>query len=201
MKIEKILKAIKGLSDEEKQQVADALFGKEEQPVEAVEEVETVETEEAPTEEVEETPAEAIEEPAGEPEMQTEAEPEAIETEEAEPEAIEEAEVTEEAETEAEAPIETPEPIPEMSNSEPIEEAEEVQEQEQPLQDEEGGEMPIDYSQIIDGLNAKIMALEAENKQLKAKVEGAFGLTGKPAGFTAVNRLYGDTSDIPPMRK
>lgn len=190
MKIEKILKAIEGLSDEEKQQVADALFGKEEQPVEAVEEVETVETEEAPTEEVEETPAEAIEEPtAEEADIQTEAEPEAIE----------EAEVTEEAETEAEGP--TPEPIPEMSNSEPIEEAEEVQEQEQPLQDEEGGEMPIDYSQIIDGLNAKIMALEAENKQLKAKVEGAFGLTGKPAGFTAVNKLYGDTSDIPPMRK
>jgi len=182
MKIDKILKAIEGLSDEEKQQVTDALSGKEEQPVEAVEEVETVETEEAPTEEVEETPAEAIEEPtAEEADIQTEAEPEAIE----------EAEVTE-AETEAEAPIETPEPIPEMSNEEPAE---------QPLQDEEGGEMPIDYSQIIDGLNAKIMALEAENKQLKAKVEGAFGLTGKPAGFTAVNKLYGDTSDIPPMRK
>lgn len=200
MKVEKILKAIKGLSDEEKQQVADALFGKEEQPVEAVEEVETVETEEAPTEEVEESPAEAIEEPtAEEADIQTEAEPEAIETEETEDGEMQVGEA--EAEAPEEAPIETPEPIPKMPNSEPIEEAEEVQEQEQPLQDEEGGEMPVDYSQIIDGLNAKIMALEAENKQLKAKVEGAFGLTGKPAGFTAVNKLYGDTSDIPPMRK
>ena len=195
MKIEKILKAIKGLPDEEKQQVADALSDNEEQPVEAVEEVETVEAEEAPTEEVEETPAEATEEPtAEEADIQTEAEPEATEEAEVTEEAEDGEMQVEEAEAEApeEAPIETPEPIPEMSKEEPVE---------QPLQDEEGGEMPIDYSQIIDGLNAKIMALEAENKQLKAKIEGAFGLTGKPAGFTAVNKLYGDTSDIPPMRK
>jgi hypothetical protein len=187
MKIEKILKAIEGLSDEEKQQVADALSGKEEQPVEAVEEVETVETEETPAD----TPAEATEESAEEQKEDIE---EAVE------EAVDDTEEKEDMASEnAEIPAE--EPIPEMSNSEPIEEAEEVQEQEQPLQDEEGGDMPVDYSQIIDGLNAKIMALEAENKQLKAKVEGAFGLTGKPAGFTAVNKLYGDTSDIPPMRK
>lgn len=179
MKIDKILKAIEGLSDEEKQQVTDALSDNKEQPVEAVEEVETVKTEETPAD----TPAEATEESAEEPEI--EAEPEAEETEDGEMQ-------VEEAEAPEEAPIETPEPIPEMSKEEPVE---------QPLQDEEGGEMPIDYSQIVDGLNAKVLALEAENKQLKAKVEGAFGLTGKPASFAAVNKLYSDTTDIPLMRK
>lgn len=63
-------------------------------------------------------------------------------------------------------------------------------------------EPPADYQEIIDGLNAKNMALEAEIKQLKAKVEGAFGLTGKPAGFGKVNPLFDDDlSDIPHMRK
>lgn len=80
-------------------------------------------------------------------------------------------------------------------------EPQEISGQEAPLADEQGEEMPVDYQQIIDGLNAKNMALEAENKQLKAKVEGAFGLTGKPSGFAKVNPLYDDAGDVPPMRK
>ena len=101
----------------------------------------------------------------------------------------------------------TDEPIPDMASSatsgENQETAAPMQEEVQPppLQDEQGGDMPIDYQQIIDGLNAKAMALETENKQLKAKLEGAFGLTSKPGAFTPVNNLYGDTTDIPPMRK
>ena len=190
MKIDKILKAIEGLSEEEKQQVTDALSQTEDKP--------EAETETAETEEIKEENKEVAEETADAAEDAAEEQKEDIE--ETVEEAVDDIEEKEDMASEnAEIPAE--EPIPEMSNSEPIEEAEEVQEQEQPLQDEEGGEMPIDYSQIVDGLNAKILALEAENKQLKAKVEGAFGLTGKPAGFTAVNKLYGDTSDIPPMRK
>jgi len=101
----------------------------------------------------------------------------------------------------------TNEPIPDMAPSAAPESNQETailpQEEVQPppLQDEQGGDMPIDYQQIIDGLNAKAMALETENKQLKAKLEGAFGLTSKPGAFTPVNNLYGDTTDIPPMRK
>lgn len=101
------------------------------------------------------------------------------------------------------------EPIPELSKSVPpaIGEAPEPtsvlqQEQAPPVMDEQGGEMPVDYQQIIDGQNAKILALEAENKQLKAKMEGAFGLSSKPGEFASVNSLYSnDTSDIPQMRK
>lgn len=199
MKIDKILKAIVGLSDEEKQQVTDALSQTEDKPEAETETAETEEIKEENKEVAEET-ADVAEDAAEEQKEDIEeTEPEAIKTEETEDGEMQVGEA--EAEAPEEAPTETQEPIPEMSNSEPIEEAEEVQEQEQPLQDEEGGDMPVDYSQIVDGLNAKILALEAENKQLKAKIEGAFGLTGKPAGFTAVNKLYGDTSDIPPMRK
>lgn len=69
------------------------------------------------------------------------------------------------------------------------------------LDGEDGEELPIDYAEIIEGLNAKNLALEAENKKLRAKVEGAFGLTGKPSGVAKVNPLYDEASDIPPMRR
>lgn len=62
---------------------------------------------------------------------------------------------------------------------------------------EQETEMPVDYQSIIDGLNAKIMALEAENKELKAKTEGAFGLVAKPGMAIKANSLYDDdVSDI-----
>ena len=186
MKIDKILKAIEGLSDEEKQQLADALSDNEEKPEAEDETAETNKPAENETEEIKP----AVEEAADVAE-ETPAEEQAETAEEITEEA------TETPNEIAEKPDE--EPIPEMSKGEIAEPVEELAEQ--PLQDEEGGEMPIDYSQIVDGLNAKVLALEAENKQLKAKVEGAFGLTGKPASFAAVNKLYSDTTDIPLMRK
>jgi len=64
-----------------------------------------------------------------------------------------------------------------------------------PVQDTDD-DMPVDYQQIVDGLNAKILALEAENASLKAKTEGAFGLTPRPGEPVKVRSLYDDTSDI-----
>lgn len=64
-----------------------------------------------------------------------------------------------------------------------------------PVQDTDD-DMPVDYQQIVDGLNAKILALEAENASLKAKTEGAFGLTSRPGEPVKVRSLYDDTSDI-----
>lgn len=119
----------------------------------------------------------------------------------------------------AEAPTETAEPPNEAETPqtaeppneaqaeaiEPPKEAEEavMQRAEEPpnLEGEDGEKLPVDYSEIIEGLNAKNLALEAENKKLRAKVEGAFGLAGKPSGVAKVNPLYDDTSDIPPMRR
>lgn len=89
------------------------------------------------------------------------------------------------------------EPIPEMTKAGAIPPVEESA----ALPDDQGSEMPIDYRQIIDGLNAKNAALEAEISRLKTKVEGAFGLAGKPSAFAPVNPLYGNTDDIPRMRK
>ena len=67
---------------------------------------------------------------------------------------------------------------------------------EQPT-DEQGEPVPVDYQDIIDGLNAKILALEAENMALRAKTEGAFGLASKSGDIVKVNPLYdNDTSDI-----
>ena len=105
-----------------------------------------------------------------------------------------------EAKTAEAAPV-AEEPIPEMSRTAVAPDEAVAAAQAPPIQDEQGADLPVDYQQIIDGLNAKTLALEAENKQLKAKVEGAFGLTGKPGAFAAVNPLYSETSDIPRMRK
>ncbi len=61
---------------------------------------------------------------------------------------------------------------------------------------DDGEELPVDYGQIIDGLNAKVTALEAENASLKAKIDGAFGYSSKPSIPVKNNRLYDDCSDI-----
>lgn len=60
---------------------------------------------------------------------------------------------------------------------------------------DDGSEIPIDNQQIIDGLNAKIAALEAENASLKSKVDGAFGYSAKPTAPGKVNPLYDDAID------
>jgi len=61
---------------------------------------------------------------------------------------------------------------------------------------ETGEKLPIDYEQIVEGLNAKIAALEAENASLKNKVEGAFGYSAKPTTPAKVNRLYDECEDV-----
>lgn len=61
---------------------------------------------------------------------------------------------------------------------------------------ETGETLPIDYEQIVEGLNAKIAALEAENASLKNKVNGAFGYSAKPATPAKVNRLYDECEDV-----
>ncbi len=95
-----------------------------------------------------------------------------------------------------EQPVEAPPQVQETEEPPQIEEQPTALAPE-PLTDEQGEEMPIDYQQIIDGLNAKIMALQAENASLKAKTEGAFGLTSRVTQPVPVHTLYdNDTSDI-----
>ena len=79
-----------------------------------------------------------------------------------------------------EAPEETADDIPEMRNEPAVEES----------------EMPADYEAIIDGLNAKILALQAENQKLKAKTEGAFGYSSKIGGAVKHNCLYDDCDGL-----
>ena len=61
---------------------------------------------------------------------------------------------------------------------------------------ETGEDIPVDYEQIVEGLNAKIAALEAENASLKNKVDGAFGYSAKASMPAKVNRLYDECSDV-----
>lgn len=63
-------------------------------------------------------------------------------------------------------------------------------------EEEKEQEMPADYEAIIDGLNAKILALQTENNKLKAKTEGAFGYSSKIMDGAKPNRLFDDCSDI-----
>lgn len=60
---------------------------------------------------------------------------------------------------------------------------------------DDGSEIPIDNQSIIDGLNAKIAALEAENSSLKSRYEGPFGFSAKPTAPGKVNPLYDDAID------
>lgn len=81
------------------------------------------------------------------------------------------------------APKETKEAaddIPEMRNEHAVEES----------------DMPVDYEAIIDSLNAKILALQAENQKLKAKTEGAFGYSSKIGGAVKHNCLYDDCDGL-----
>ena len=84
------------------------------------------------------------------------------------------------AETAPEETEEVAEDIPEMRNEPAVEES----------------EMPADYEAIIDGLNAKILALQAENQKLKAKTEGAFGYSSKIGGAVKHNCLYDDCDGL-----
>ncbi len=66
----------------------------------------------------------------------------------------------------------------------------------QQITDETGENIPVDYEQVVEGLNARIAALEAENASLKNKVDGAFGYSAKPTMPVKTNRLYDECSDV-----
>ena len=170
---------------------------------------------ETPSEEVADAPVEEnapaveesgeeTEEPSEEsaPEESTPAEETSEETETGEEETAEEP-VEEETPTEEEKVEEQEEvaTIPEEDDIPAMQRgiAESMEEPAEPAPNitaEDGGEIPVDYQQIIDGLNAKLAATEAENKMLKAKYEGAFGYSAKASVPTKVNRLFDDCSDI-----
>lgn len=217
MELNEILEALKSLTDEQKAKVRDALAAA--PPKETPETEGEASAEETPEAEGEPEASETLAESAGE-QLEGEQSTEAEQTEGGESgEAQEPPTEALEANAGDIGGVGEDEPIPEMTKepqgqaghqapqAPPAVEEQTAEPQEPPiepvplLEDEQGEEMPLDYQQIIDGLNAKNMALEAENKQLKAKVEGAFGLTGKPSGFAKANPLYDDATDIPPMRK
>lgn len=141
-------------------------------------EAETAPSEETP--EAEEKPAEAAETTATE-EVPTEEEKG-------------ENEGTEEAVTEPEPETQEDDDIPVMTKGAPAGEVDTVDEGS--ITAETGETLPIDYEQIIEGLNAKVAALEAENASLKNKVNGAFGYSAKPTTPAKVNRLYDDCADV-----
>lgn len=99
-------------------------------------------------------------------------------------------------ETEAETTAEDNDYIAPMAKSEPAGtgEADTVDDASTSAETEETS--PTDYAEIVDGLNAKIAALEAENASLKSRVESAFGFSAKPDAPAKVKRLYDDCSDI-----
>lgn len=163
-----------------------AVETKEEEKVEETSEekaVETAEAETAPTEEAPETeekPAEAAETTATE-EVSTEEEKG-------------ENEGTEEAVEEPKPETPEEDDIPVMTKGVPAGEEDTVDGGS--VTAETGETLPIDYEQIVEGLNAKIAALEAENASLKNKVNGAFGYSAKPATPAKVNRLYDECEDV-----
>ena len=158
----------------------------EEKPAEQPAETENSASDEQSDEKSEEAPAES-----------TEAKPEEAAGEKPTEETAEQPQPTKETEQAAEAPAEQKEeldPIPVMQKLPAVE-----TEQEAPTANvvaDDGEELPVDYAQIIDGLKAKNMALEAENTRLKAKFEGAFGFSAKASAPAKVNRLYDDCDGI-----
>jgi hypothetical protein len=198
MNLEEFLKMIMGLTDEQKQQVKTALIGATDDPKEEG----TPDTLKA-NEIISELPVEAEQskdEPVEE-EKVAESNDAAIDEAKAEEVIAETTESNEPPVTDDEA-TKTAEPqqATAIPNAETTKRAE--AQEATAIPDAETNKMPADFEQIIEGLNAKILALQAENKKLKAKTEGAFGLTSKPGEYTKVNPLYGDdSSDIPRMRK
>lgn len=181
----------------------------------AEETTETVETpadnaDEGATETSEDLPAEEepAEEPAAEPVQDEESTPAEEVAEEAKAPAEEEGPTDEASEQATDAESETEE-APEISSDEdddlvmvrggqaPDEDAvaEPAEPASQNLVTDEGEELPIDYKEILEAKDARILALEAEIASLKNKYEGAFGFSSKPSMPTKVNSLYDDAID------
>lgn len=98
--------------------------------------------------------------------------------------------------TEPEQTAEEDDDIPQMTKGEPVGVGEADTVDNSSVTAETGETLPIDYEQIVEGLNAKIAALEAENASLKNKVNGAFGYSAKPSAPAKVNRLYDECEDV-----
>lgn len=211
MNKKQFLKMIAELTAEEKEMVKGILTAEESAgPAETEEVDEKIENKvETPTEETEEVEVKETTEPANE-ESEDPDEDEEVEEVATEEEVDEETTDTEDESDEAdesEVVEEDDDYIPEMiKGAAPFDEelgAYTPEPTEQPIVDTDGNEMPIDYESIIDGLNAKLLAAEAENKRLKSEntrlanmSEGAFGFSAKPQGQVKVNRLYDDCADI-----
>lgn len=203
-KLAELKEKIKELSPEELEEFKGFLTANEESAEETQEPATEPKEEEKTEEETninEEKAEEKVEEEA-EPKIEvteTEEKPaEAEETTEAEevPATEENGEIEgkEEAETEPVEETEEEDDIPEMVKM-PTTESEETVDNGS-ITAETGETLPIDYEQIVEGLNAKIAALEAENASLKNKVNGAFGYSAKPATPARVNRLYDECEDV-----
>ena len=211
MKITKLIKLLRKLPDAKIEELISKL-GEEESVVEpeveeVAEETEEVETdaEEAEGEEVEEE-GEVTETEEGEEGGEEEV---AEDTEESEEVEATESEVenTEEVDDGSEEEVVMQKGVPEQDEEEEIEEVDEGVDQmvdgevDETVTDAEGEKMPIDYQDIIDGLNAKILAQDNEIKRLRAKCEGAFGVMAKSRANVKRNALYDDdVSDVKMMK-
>lgn len=214
-KLEEIISKVKELTPEEKEQLKslitedktnETLTEEPEQTPEPVEESADATTEEvAPTEET----TEPVEENSETDESETTEDVSAEEEKSDEP-----ADNPDETVPSDEEPVMKKVDEDEGPTSEPTEEPEPETSPEPPVDDEDalimrrstdasaenittddGSEIPIDSQQIIDGLNAKIAALEAENASLKSRTDGAFGYSAKPTAPGKVNPLYDDAID------
>lgn len=203
----KIKEMLKELSQEEKEELKGILNTTDDTSEEAeVKEDSAVEQATDETSEDKEIAQENSDEKA---EDISEEKPEVVEPTEAEEnseEAAEQTETSEEtagAEEDANNEMETPteEPVSEQEDDIPLMQKGVSASEDETVDDgsitaETGEKIPVDYEQIIEGQNAKIAALEAENASLRNKVEGAFGYSAKPSSPAKVNRLYDECEDI-----
>ena len=196
-KLEELKSMLKELSPEEMEQLKSFITEDktEETPTEEAEQ--TSETTESETSE--ELPAEeqTSEEPAVDSDetAPTEEEPvmEKVDTDEGPASEETETPETETSETTEETPATEDDALIMRKGVEPS--PEETVATSENITADDGSEIPIDYKQIIEGQNAKIAALEAENASLKSRYEGAFGFSAKPSAPGKVNPLYDDAID------
>lgn len=205
-KVEQLKELLKELTPEEVEQFKAFLNADVEEPpreeVSATDEVATETTTDGgdKAEEVKDAPPEEekVEEVAKDDEVPSEPaeSPKEEESPQEEPQAEPVEEVPQEQLAEPQEEPSTPpeDDIPKMQRG--VEYSDDDVTETQTITSEDGKDIPIDYEQIVSGLNAKVAALEAENATLRSKVEGAFGYSAKPSMPVKTNRLYDDCSDV-----
>lgn len=191
--LEKLIAELSRATPDEKAKLRSAL-GEENvpEPEQAAEPESTVENNEAEAETAEDEKGEesAENEVASEETAEDEKTPEETAT----PEETENAEPTEAKQEPEQEPAEgNGQAAEEIAEEAPAEE--EIPKMRKDVISEEE-DIPMDYEQIIDGLNAKILALQAENERLRAKTEGAFGYSSKIGEGVRRNMLYDDCKDL-----